>query len=420
MSIAQELLDLIIQNFRPTLSSESAEARTYLEAWTLLTESPHLVGYVIELDIYHPMDPMADREIGCLQRVLTTLGRAQRFRLKEVRWDLFDPHLSSDLVAFVLRQNLRALSIEGFVLIQAAVVQRFITSVPTLSFNYGGFDHAVDPVPDVPQPAHAGLNTSSKYIEAQRLSVVPAVGMGLIHAVASTLEHLFLALEEGHHSRSVRPFPSLPCLQSLSTDIYFFAFTGSWLIETVPGVLASNSDTIKEVIIASSHGNPLDNLYIPVLNTLDHLIISHSASPRIRWQLAQWREFSEGDFTEIKGFIQQLVVERRPLRGGAWCMDDDAALRSAILTSICYHKISGTKPEAMPHYQCSAAYRAPPAASAPRPISTRSLGIFELTAVCFRSRAISALMHPASASRLIMMRSLGIFKFDAEDGEKLV
>ncbi|KAJ6492639.1 hypothetical protein DFH09DRAFT_1338167 [Mycena vulgaris] len=115
--------------------------------------------------------------------------------------------------------------------------------------------------------------------------------MGLIHAAAYTLEHLFLALEEGHESCSLRPFSSLPCLQSLSIDICFFALTGSWLIEIVAGVLPSNSDTIKEVIIASSHGNPLDDLHIRVLNSLDHSIVSHSAAPRIRWQLAVSRIF---------------------------------------------------------------------------------------------------------------------------------
>ncbi|KAJ6567920.1 hypothetical protein DFH09DRAFT_1468142, partial [Mycena vulgaris] len=198
--------------------------RNHLEAWTLLTESPHLVGYVTELEIYLPMDPMTDREIGCLQRMLIALGRVQRFRLEGVRWDLLDPSISSDLVAFVLRQNLRALSIEGFVLIQAAVVQRFITSVPTLSFDSGGFDPTVDAVPDVPQPRACwfehlivrgpGIPSSlcrpefaAHISKLRRLSVVPADSMGLVHAAVYTLEDLFLALEEGYHSRSVRRFP---------------------------------------------------------------------------------------------------------------------------------------------------------------------------------------------------------------------
>lgn len=125
-----------------TLTLYAGANPNYSRACTLITESPHIIAYILNLDINLPMGGTSLAQVTSLRWVLTQLAHGthlQRCSLglgySNLRWSELGAEISSAVVDLISKQRLRSLRIECWDEVPPSVLLRLIASASTLYFD---------------------------------------------------------------------------------------------------------------------------------------------------------------------------------------------------------------------------------------------------------------------------------------------
>ncbi|KAJ6567909.1 hypothetical protein DFH09DRAFT_1080833 [Mycena vulgaris] len=290
----------------------------------LLRESPHIAAYVTDLAIELPTDRTTDAEVKCLQQVLADLIQVRGCEITALRWNRLAPGLCSALIDFISRNPLFSLWIRAIQEILPAVILRLMTAAAPLSFFFFDVLPIANPIPEIPECCSAWLDPVDIRDTSQAISrllsrpqfagcmskmrslLIPIQdGMGLIRAAASTLEYLRLDFRDVPDSYS---------------NIGYCEYAEPWFIDSIASILISSSNTIGEIVVFSWRDDLFDDAEIMVLNTLDNLLVSHSAAPHIQFALdldlddEQEEELKRQELAELTQCIQ-LAMPQMHARG---------------------------------------------------------------------------------------------------------
>ncbi|KAF8142708.1 hypothetical protein K438DRAFT_1994709 [Mycena galopus ATCC 62051] len=284
----------------------------YSRACTLLTDSPHLAAYISDLEIYGPSPSISVDELDGLRRVLTKLVHVQHCFLHAppgTHWSEFPQSFCLDVLDFLSRQRLDSLRVSSLKEIPPQVFLAFITAAPRLQFCFHCERWGPTELPAISPPPYPTLTQlllgenadsvgellshpqfAAHIATLQRLSIriLKQPPTALLSVAKATLAHVYFDCRAFNQSHFSVALPALPHLCSLAILLDVSRRAEPWVIESISQILASNSNAGPEKITISysSVGRyRASDLYMPMLQTLETLLLSHSAIPSLVWRL---------------------------------------------------------------------------------------------------------------------------------------
>ncbi|KAJ6571407.1 hypothetical protein B0H19DRAFT_1064502 [Mycena capillaripes] len=115
-------------------------------------------------------------------------------------------------------------------------------------------------------------------------------------------------------------FPPLPSLHSLKVFLHFSDRNAPWFFDTISDILASDSQSrspsIKELIVTYSsiaaNGAAMErpqSLVSWSLNALGNSVLTHRASPRVRWRVGFMQAYREDDLPKFTAVIRHAMPQ---------------------------------------------------------------------------------------------------------------
>ncbi|KAK7006261.1 hypothetical protein R3P38DRAFT_3214311 [Favolaschia claudopus] len=319
----------------------------YTRANLLLTKSPHLAAYTTHLEIYLPTSATPADEIESLRRVLLKLVYVRHCLLHGVniwaRWSRYPPNLSSDLLDFLLTQELKSLRIQSLAEIPPQPFQSFLASAPKLHFSHVSMKWGPAEVSRITSPRLSSITTTptelllgkdstdasdllsrsqfSAHLSSLRRLAVTVIktdsAINLFSSVSSTLRFVCLDCRDFTKPHFSLPLPALPHLHSFEIILDIGRRTQPWFLESLDQIIASNQNSsLQEIIISYSgveryRANPF---YVPLLRELESLLLDLPLGiPRLRWRLGYGpvhvRQHGSANFVELKELYKKEMPE---------------------------------------------------------------------------------------------------------------
>ncbi|KAJ7472896.1 hypothetical protein B0H11DRAFT_2037711 [Mycena galericulata] len=303
----------------------SNRCRSYRAACSLVTESTHLADYITRLTLRVSSDNASDASVQSLRQLLNKLRNVRRCTIEGDggdSWDYLAP-LMPVVFDFIQARNLTELHVMYLRQLPAPALVLLVSSTPTVSL----YDVTTQPdiTVDVPSAASesklgqlliAGLNTAgvcrvlerpefascTRNVRRLGLDLIdPMRFFALISAVASTVEHIWFALDLSGFS--LPPSHLFPLLRSIDLSIE----PGNDERRLVVGmdlILAAQLPALQEIII-TYHVSLINtpSLRPLVLEAVDTSMGRSRAAPRIRWRL----KFGYGDDVRILQCVAEFA-----------------------------------------------------------------------------------------------------------------
>ncbi|KAJ7045233.1 hypothetical protein C8F04DRAFT_1068169, partial [Mycena alexandri] len=295
--------------------------------YSLLQKSPHIAPYITSLNISFPFGEKLPQYTESLLQIFERLKNVQSCTVAGMPNAGIHAALLSAFLAFLSRQPLRELNVGFTHSLLPVVCLRLITMAPAISFIGVTLSLAqnVDfPMPDwkpaVPRMRELTLGTRSQdinvlLVRAQsqeytqgllRISLccVHDRANGLVFANMRTLEHLELNLQGVFGSPIA--IPLLPALRSVQLSVSFREHRTPWFSHLIL-TLFDGSPLLADLTLELPPSRDTDlHIRAELLDTLDTVLVEHTAAPSIRWRL-----FLDMLVDDQKDAFNDLVAEVR-------------------------------------------------------------------------------------------------------------
>ncbi|KAJ7333320.1 hypothetical protein DFH08DRAFT_881049 [Mycena albidolilacea] len=324
---------LVCSNFRRpsqqillrSLTLDDYTPPNYGEASTLLTESPHVAGYIKNFGVRLTWVAVsAPSDADDFLRLLAKLTNVDQFSITaDCRWEALFP-VTPSVLDYIRRRKLRELHFSLVENIPASVIALSLAHASALSFSTITVKTASDQLGQLPKAGPTvtalslfecdgvdnllGREDLSPYTANLRtLSIRPQSGSNCntICSAASTLENILFDLASLIRSPPYR-LPYLPSLRSIhfrlpSKDYYEAPFTAmlTSFVPSIPPTLSVISVTDSGILSAER--------WLPsTFTTLDILLSDCATVPSLRWRVSFSRnEVGQSSFRSFEAIVQQ-------------------------------------------------------------------------------------------------------------------